>query len=120
MMCSIFVIHPSCVPQFLGCRHHTALDLAVAHGHLALWTDFPQDHAVLNLAPRKLDATSRLHGRIAFGAPTRPLYWQLATPSASYSVWLYLHAFTKDTLFRVQNDFATGGAKWGRKDKANA
>jgi len=34
-----------------------------------------------------------------------PIYWQLATPSASYSVWLYVHAFTKDTLFRVQNDY---------------
>jgi hypothetical protein len=35
-----------------------------------------------------------------------PIYWQLATPSADYSVWLYIHAFTKDTLFRVQNDYA--------------
>lgn len=35
-----------------------------------------------------------------------PIYWQLATPSASYSVWLYVHAFSKDTLFRVQNDYA--------------
>jgi hypothetical protein len=34
-----------------------------------------------------------------------PIYWQLGTPSASYSVWLYIHAFTKDTLFRVQNDY---------------
>lgn len=34
-----------------------------------------------------------------------PIYWQLATPSASYSVWLYIHAFTKDTLFRVQHDY---------------
>ena len=34
-----------------------------------------------------------------------PIYWQLATPSASYSVWLYLHAFTKDTLYKVQNDY---------------
>jgi len=34
-----------------------------------------------------------------------PIYWQLATSSASYSVWLYLHAFSKDTLFRVQNDY---------------
>lgn len=33
-----------------------------------------------------------------------PIYWQLATPSASYSVWLYIHAFNKDTLFRLQND----------------
>lgn len=35
-----------------------------------------------------------------------PIYWQLATPSASYSVWLYIHAFNKDTLFRIQNDYA--------------
>ena len=35
-----------------------------------------------------------------------PIYWQLATPSASYSVWLYIHAFNRDTLFRVQNDYA--------------
>jgi hypothetical protein len=35
-----------------------------------------------------------------------PIYWQLSTPSASYSVWLYLHRFTKDTLYKVLNDFA--------------
>jgi hypothetical protein len=35
-----------------------------------------------------------------------PIYWQFATPSASYSVWLYIHAFSRDTLFRVQNDYA--------------
>lgn len=34
-----------------------------------------------------------------------PIYWQLATPSASYSVWLYLHALTNDTLYKVQNDY---------------
>jgi hypothetical protein len=34
-----------------------------------------------------------------------PIYWQLATPSASYAVWLYIHTFSKDTLFRVQNDY---------------
>ena len=34
-----------------------------------------------------------------------PIYWQLATPSASYSVWLYLHAFTRDTFSRLQNDY---------------
>jgi hypothetical protein len=34
-----------------------------------------------------------------------PIYWQLTTPSASYSVWLYLHAFTKDTLYKVQNEY---------------
>lgn len=34
-----------------------------------------------------------------------PIYWQLATPSGSYSVWLYLHALTKDIFFRVQHDY---------------
>lgn len=34
-----------------------------------------------------------------------PLYWQLATPSASYSAWLYCHRFTRDTLFRLLNDY---------------
>lgn len=31
-----------------------------------------------------------------------PIYWQLATPSASYSVWLYYHRFTRDTFFKVR------------------
>lgn len=31
-----------------------------------------------------------------------PIYWQLATPTASYSVWLYTHTFTKDTMFHVE------------------
>src|SRR5208337_1572082 len=34
-----------------------------------------------------------------------PIYWQIATPAASYSVWLYLHDLNKDTLFRVQADY---------------
>jgi hypothetical protein len=34
-----------------------------------------------------------------------PIYWQVATPSGSYSIWLYIHAFSRDTLFRVQNDY---------------
>jgi hypothetical protein len=34
-----------------------------------------------------------------------PIYWQLGTATASYSVWLYIHAFSKDTLFRAQDDY---------------
>lgn len=34
-----------------------------------------------------------------------PIYWQLATPTGSYSVWLYLHTLNKDTLFRAQTDY---------------
>ncbi|WP_438006158.1 hypothetical protein WME89_47330 [Sorangium sp. So ce321] len=33
-----------------------------------------------------------------------PIYWQLATASAGYSVWLYLHAMTRDTFYQVQNE----------------
>lgn len=40
----------------------------------------------------------------AFGRRA-PIYWQLAPATASYSVWLYLHALTRDTLYKVQNDF---------------
>lgn len=36
-----------------------------------------------------------------------PIYWQLATSSASYSVWCYYHRLTHDTFFRVANDYAT-------------
>ena len=36
-----------------------------------------------------------------------PIYWQLAPPSASYSVWLYYHRLTRDTFFRVLNDYVT-------------
>jgi hypothetical protein len=34
-----------------------------------------------------------------------PIYWQLATASGSYSVWVYVHRATGDTLFRVLNEF---------------
>ncbi len=36
-----------------------------------------------------------------------PIYWQLATPTGSYSVWLYAHRVNPDTLFRVLNDIIT-------------
>jgi len=36
-----------------------------------------------------------------------PIYWQLSTPSASYSVWLYYHRFTRDTMYRVLNEYVT-------------
>jgi 23S rRNA G2445 N2-methylase RlmL len=34
-----------------------------------------------------------------------PIYWQLATPSATYSLWLYYHRFTNDTFYKVLNDY---------------
>ena len=35
-----------------------------------------------------------------------PIYWQLAAPSARYSVWLYIHRATKDTLYTLLNEYA--------------
>jgi hypothetical protein len=36
-----------------------------------------------------------------------PIYWQLATPPASYSVWLYAHRIGRDSLYQVLNDFVS-------------
>jgi hypothetical protein len=36
-----------------------------------------------------------------------PIYWQVGTKSGSYSIWLYSQAVTKDTFYKVQNDYAT-------------
>ena len=34
-----------------------------------------------------------------------PIYWQISTGSGAYSVWLYYHRVTGDTLYRVLNDY---------------
>ena len=39
------------------------------------------------------------------GRRKAPIYWHLATPTASYSIWLYVHSLTSDTLYQVQNDY---------------
>ncbi len=44
-----------------------------------------------------------------------PIYWQLSTPSASYSVWLYYHALSRDTLFQVSKDFVKPKLEHERK-----
>lgn len=44
-----------------------------------------------------------------------PIYWQLAVPSARYSVWLYLHAFSEDTFYKVQNNYV--GTKLAHEER---
>ena len=34
-----------------------------------------------------------------------PIYWPLSTPSGSYTLWLYYHRLTNQTLFTCVNDF---------------
>jgi hypothetical protein len=36
-----------------------------------------------------------------------PIIWQLAVPSGGYSIWLYAHRLTRDSLFQIQNDVVT-------------
>lgn len=92
------------------------------HGHkddiesairMALQTLWPSEHSsdieqVLGAGVRDWLARRFFEAHLATyttGKRKAPIYWQLATPSAGYSVWLYIHAFSKDTLFRVQNDY---------------
>jgi len=49
-----------------------------------------------------------------------PIYWQLSTPSAAYSVWLYYHRFTKDTMYQVLNEFVAPKLKFEERELANA
>lgn len=43
----------------------------------------------------------------AYSASQRkaPIYWQIAVPSGRYSLWLYSHSLTRDTLYTVQNTY---------------
>jgi hypothetical protein len=34
-----------------------------------------------------------------------PIYWQLATQGAGYSIWLYYHRLNRDTFYKVLNDY---------------
>lgn len=45
--------------------------------------------------------------RYSKGRRKAPIYWQLATPSSSYSVWLYYQRVTRDTFYKVLNDYVT-------------
>ena len=49
-----------------------------------------------------------------------PIYWQLSTPSTAYSVWLYYHRFTKDTLYKVLNEFVSPKLQFEERELANA
>jgi hypothetical protein len=48
-----------------------------------------------------------------------PIYWQLATPSASYAVWLYYHRFTKDTFYNVLNDYVAPKLQFEERQLTN-
>ena len=35
-----------------------------------------------------------------------PIYWQLATPSGRYSIWLYYQQLSNDSFYKILNDYA--------------
>ncbi|MFT8679593.1 hypothetical protein [Gluconacetobacter sp.] len=41
------------------------------------------------------------------GGRKAPVVWQLGVPSRRYSVWLYAHRLTRDSLFQIQNELVT-------------
>ncbi|MFC5771706.1 type II restriction endonuclease subunit M [Thauera sinica] len=49
-----------------------------------------------------------------------PIYWQLATASGSYSVWIYIHRATSDTLFQILESSFLGGKLDHEKSKLYA
>ena len=48
-----------------------------------------------------------------------PILWQLGTPSGRYSVWLYAHRLTDDSLFRVQSDVLAPKLAYEERQLAN-
>lgn len=87
---SVFDVVFKSSPQDANARWHEASDLLGAQD-LRSWFahDFFEPHI-------KRYSKSRRKA---------PIYWQLGTASGSYSVWLYIHRATSDTLFKVLNDF---------------
>jgi hypothetical protein len=82
-------------------------DTVFGAGADALW-----DEAAALLDPRGHDLRAwlrsafferhlKLHSKSRRKAP---ILWQLGTPSARYSVWLYAHRLTDDSLFQLQSD----------------
>jgi hypothetical protein len=45
-----------------------------------------------------------------------PIYWPLSTPSSSYTLWLYYHRLTDQTLYSCVNDFVEPKLKQANED----
>ena len=48
-----------------------------------------------------------------------PIYWPLSTPSGSYTIWLYYHRLTDQTLYTCVNDFVDPKLKQVSDDTAS-
>jgi hypothetical protein len=90
---------------------HAAVDNAIdalggeptiVRRELAAKLDASDDRCTRWFSTRFFDEHLRRYSRSRRMAP---IYWQFATPSASYSIWLYIHCFNSDTLYKVQNEY---------------
>ncbi|MDQ5909770.1 MAG: hypothetical protein QG599_1865 [Pseudomonadota bacterium] len=48
-----------------------------------------------------------------------PLYWPLAPPSGRYTLWLYYPALTRDTFYRVLQDYVTPKIQYEERQLAD-
>jgi hypothetical protein len=85
-------------------------DVVFADAAEAAWREAAESLESRGDDPRAWIARSLFADHIKRYSKSRrkaPIYWQLATPSASYSVWLYYHRLTRDTFYKVLNDYVT-------------
>jgi len=94
----------------LAARSRAVFDIVFADGADAAWREAAEILAGRGNDLRAWFARSFFADHIKRYSKSRrkaPIYWQLATPPAGYSVWLYYHRFTRDTLYKVLNDSVT-------------
>lgn len=95
-------------PRDLTAAVRSVFEVVFGHDADARW----QEAAAL-LAPKDHDLRGWIAGELfehhlkrhSKSRRKAPILWQVATPSASYSVWHYAHRLTKDSFYQVQNDF---------------
>lgn len=94
-------------PEDLAAATHRVFEVIFAELVDDIWQE-----AAAHLDPKGRDLRSwlaqeffELHiKRYSRSRRKAPIYWQLATPSASYSVWVYSHRVTSDTFYQILND----------------
>ncbi len=94
-------------PRDLAAAVRAGLEVALGAGAEDAWQEAS---VLLGAEPRAWLARGLFEQHLRAHSKSRrraPVYWQLATPSAGYSVWLYAHRLGQDTFFRVLGDAVT-------------
>ena len=94
-------------PRDLAAAVRAGLEVALGAGAEDAWQEAS---VLLGAEPRAWLARGLFEQHLRAHSKSRrraPIYWQLATPSAGYSVWLYAHRLGQDTFFRILGDAVT-------------